>query len=87
MNSVLPASVALPGCSAADDFSHALGDTDEGLLSAALGYRANGACPAVPSAVAPASAQAGVSYAPPAANGKSIRPFWRENRIQPPTAR
>ena len=36
----------LPGCQVADDFTHALGDPAEGRLSAALGYRANGTCPA-----------------------------------------
>jgi carboxyl-terminal processing protease len=39
-----------PTCRAADDFGHALGDTSERLLSAALSYRANGVCPA-PSAM------------------------------------
>lgn len=33
-----------PTCSVADDFQHALGDTDEGLLAAALRYRASGSC-------------------------------------------
>src|SRR3546814_3627284 len=32
-------------CSVADDFSHALGDPQEGLLSAALSYRDSGGCP------------------------------------------
>ena len=41
------ASVSLPGCALGDDFKHALGDPNEGLLAAALAYRANGAaaCP------------------------------------------
>jgi hypothetical protein len=34
-----------PTCAAADDLSHALGDPAEGVLAAALSYRANGACP------------------------------------------
>lgn len=41
--------VTLPGCSVADDFSHALGDPNEGVLSAALAYMADpspGSCPA-----------------------------------------
>jgi carboxyl-terminal processing protease len=43
----------VPGCSVADDFTHALGDPAEARLAAALGYRAsNGnSCP-VPSGVA-----------------------------------
>ena len=36
----------LPGCSVADDFDHVLGDPLEGRLSAALGYRISGSCPA-----------------------------------------
>jgi carboxyl-terminal processing protease len=36
----------LPGCVAADDFAHALGDPSEGLLAAALGFRSSGSCPA-----------------------------------------
>jgi hypothetical protein len=41
-------SVDLPGCSVADDFTHALGDTSEGRLQAALNFRAsnNQTCPA-----------------------------------------
>ena len=41
--------VTLPGCSVADDFSHALGDPNEAVLSAALGYMADpssSSCPA-----------------------------------------
>ncbi len=39
--------VTLPGCSVADDFTHALGDPNEAVLSAALGYMANPTvCPA-----------------------------------------
>ena len=39
------------GCTVADDLSRELGDPEEALLSAALFYRENGACP-VNSAVA-----------------------------------
>lgn len=46
-NTVTDPGVTLPGCSVADDFSHALGDPNEAVLAAALGYRAQpGACPA-----------------------------------------
>ena len=41
--------VTLPGCSVADDFSHALGDPNEAVLSAALAYMADpssSVCPA-----------------------------------------
>ncbi len=33
-----------PTCSVADDYQHALGDTAEGMLAAALQYRSNGNC-------------------------------------------
>jgi carboxyl-terminal processing protease len=36
---------ALPGCSVADDFTHALGDTAEARLAAALTYASSGSCP------------------------------------------
>ena len=35
-----------PTCAVADDLTRELGDTSEGLLSAALSYRASGVCPA-----------------------------------------
>ncbi len=44
--------VVIPGCPVADDFSHALGDPAEALLSAAVTYSQTGACP-VPSGLAP----------------------------------
>jgi hypothetical protein len=40
---------AIPGCSVADDFDHALGDPVEGRLSEALAYQAGGACTVAPS--------------------------------------
>jgi len=44
-NSLSPTSAIVPGCSVADDFTHALGDPAEARLAAALGYRNTGACP------------------------------------------
>ncbi len=38
--------IKIPGCSVADDLDHELGDTGEGMLAAALAYRATGTCPA-----------------------------------------
>ncbi len=37
----------LPGCEVEDDFTASLGDTNEGMLSAALEYAATGSCPEV----------------------------------------
>ena len=50
-NSLTPTNATVPGCSVADDFTHALGDPAEARLAAALGYRNTGRCPA-PSALA-----------------------------------
>lgn len=40
-------SVSVPGCAVADDYTHAIGDTSEGMLAAALQYRLNSTCPSV----------------------------------------
>lgn len=53
-NSPDPFAVKLPGCDAADDLRRPLGDESEGLLAAALQFRADGTCPAAP--VAPKTA-------------------------------
>tara|TARA_R110002126_G_scaffold34754_7_gene107391 strand:- start:4508 stop:6079 length:1572 start_codon:yes stop_codon:yes gene_type:complete len=47
----------VPGCVLEDDLGHALGDTNERLLSAALFYRNNNSCPATASALARAPAR------------------------------
>jgi carboxyl-terminal processing protease len=46
-----------PTCAVADDLSHALGDTSENLLAAALAYRSTNACP-TSSSTASSSARA-----------------------------
>jgi carboxyl-terminal processing protease len=46
INSLTPTSATVPGCSVADDFTHALGDPAEGRLAAALAYRNTSSCPA-----------------------------------------
>ena len=71
----------VPGCSVADDFTHALGDPAEGRLAAALGYRNTSSCPA-PSGFAPPSLRLSVqgTMISPADGLKSKSP-WREIRI------
>ena len=75
-NAATLTSAVLPGCSVADDFTHALGDPNEARLAAALGYRAAGACTVPPSgATSPsisAAQQALVVH----------RAVWRENLIR-----
>jgi carboxyl-terminal processing protease len=70
-NAAALTSAVLPGCSVADDFTHALGDPAEGRLAAALAYRAGLGCPLPPTGVgAPVLGRAAVH-----------RALWRENRI------
>lgn len=74
--------VLVPGCSVADDFTHALGDSGEGVLASALAYQATGMCPVPPSGVEPAPTLTAGAYVPPTADGKVIKSLWQQNRIQ-----
>jgi len=68
--------VVVPGCSVADDFTHALGNPKERRLAAALAYRIDGSCPA-------ASAGASADTAVPdwsAVDGLAPKSPWHENR-------
>ena len=73
----------VPGCSVADDFTHALGDPAEGRLAAALGYRANATCPA-PSGFGPSLLSGVRADVLPAAGAVDAKPPWRENRLLRP---
>jgi carboxyl-terminal processing protease len=59
-----------PGCSVGDDFMHALGDPAEGLIAAALHYRASSTCPPPPPMTVAAVSGAVIP-----------KPVWRQNRI------
>ena len=61
--------VTIPGCSVADDYTHQLGDTTEGLFAAALAYRNNASCPAAS------------GIAPPGVIAHIVRPEVLMNRI------
>ena len=63
-----------PTCTVADDFGKPLGDPTEGMLAAALAYRANGACPA------PDIVQRQALSAP--ARGRLVRTPLRENKFR-----
>jgi carboxyl-terminal processing protease len=78
-NSLTAAGTSVPGCSVADDFTHALGDPNEGRLAAAMSYRANGACAGPPTGVVKAQ---GFNEPPP----DFIVPKspWLDNRILRP---
>ena len=60
-----------PTCAVADDLKHAVGDTSEGLLAAALSYRATGVCPAA-STSASAQASGPLQMVRPYVSGLSI---------------
>ncbi len=79
--------VLVPGCAVADDFTHALGDSSEGLLASALGYQANGVCPVAPSGTQPAPLLSAGTYVPPIADGKIVRSLARQIRIRRSGAR
>lgn len=82
-NTATTQGVLLPGCSVADDFTHALGNSAEGLLASALSYQSNGVCPVPPSGQSvPPSLSAG--YVPPLAHGMAIKSVWQQNRISRP---
>jgi hypothetical protein len=73
-----PASTTLPGfpgCVVSDDFGHALGDSQEALLAAALQYRDTQTCPAPPPA-ANALVSGGLR-----GDGAPVKPPWRTNRL------
>lgn len=81
-NAAATEGVPLPGCSVADDFTHALGNSAEGLLASAIAYQATGVCPVPPSGLAPVSPLSAGAYVPPMANGQIIKSIWQQNRIQ-----
>ena len=68
----------VPGCSVADDFTHALGDPAEARLAAALAYRLGPGCPA-PSGLAPTGP--GESFEPTGVDGVVMKPLWLQNRV------
>ncbi|WP_377158458.1 S41 family peptidase [Roseateles sp. UC29_93] len=70
------------GCQVADDFDHALGDTSEAMLAAALQYRANGTCPAAQSSETGRARAMGVRAADGDAIALSLKKLAaRSNRI------
>ncbi|WP_431264696.1 S41 family peptidase [Roseateles chitinivorans] len=70
------------GCQVADDFNHALGDTGEAMLAAALQYRSNGTCPAVGPSEAGRATAMGVRAAGGDAVALSLKKLAaRSNRI------
>lgn len=54
----------VPGCTVADDFGRALGDTQEGMLAAAMQHAVTGQCPIGMGTTASVRAQGGLEGAP-----------------------
>lgn len=71
---------SVPGCSVADDFTHALGDANEGMLSAALNYKASHTC-STPAAQTGHSALEKSQGNVGPAEGELLKPEWMKNRI------
>jgi len=78
-NSVSTAGTSIPGCSVADDFTHELGDPNEGRLAAAMSYRESGACAGPPTGVVKA-----LGFSEPPPDFIVPKTPWRENRIVRP---
>ena len=71
----------VPGCRAADDFSHALGDPTEGRLAAALSYRDSSTCPVPEPANQSFGDEAAAPLVPVSREGSVHKPPWLTNRI------
>ena len=71
----------VPGCRAADDFSHPLGDPAEGRLATALSYRDSSACPVSVPAGQPAGVGAAAAHILESRDGTAHKPPWLTNRI------
>lgn len=71
----------VPGCRAADDFNHPLGDPAEGRLATALSYRDSSVCPVSVSAGQPAGVGAAAAHILEPRDGTVHKPPWLTNRI------
>lgn len=79
-NTVTAKGESVPGCSVADDFTHALGDVNEGMLSAALNYQASQTCATPAAQIGHSALQKSQGNVGPA-EGKLLKPEWMKNRI------
>ena len=71
----------VPGCRAADDFGHALGDPAEGRLATALSYRDSSTCPVSASATQPFGGETAAAHMLESREGTVRKPPWLTNRI------
>jgi carboxyl-terminal processing protease len=77
-NSTDPFATKIPGCSVSDDFGHALGNTAESRLAAALNYRTTQSCPGATGLSGQTVRQAVGRFSETVTTPKSP---WHENRI------
>jgi C-terminal processing protease CtpA/Prc len=82
-NSSSSAGVSVPGCSIADDFTHGLGDAQEGRLAEAIDYMTNGSCASAPSGMSAKSLKQKADLSRPlsATDGRTMKPLFLRNRI------
>jgi hypothetical protein len=82
-NSLSAVGVSVPGCSIADDFTHALGDSQEGRLAEAIDYMTNGSCASAPSGLSAKSLKQKADLSRPlsASDGMTMKPLFLRNRI------
>jgi hypothetical protein len=80
-NQTGPRGTVVPGCSVADDFTHALGDPAENRLAAALAYRDGVACPAATGLAPPGALKASAGFDLSTVDGYAPKSAWHQNRI------
>jgi carboxyl-terminal processing protease len=72
---------SVPGCSVADDFTHELGDPNEGMLKAALNFRSNPTSCPTPAAQVNRNVLTKLQGSAVQAEGQLLKPEWMKNRI------
>jgi len=70
------------GCLVSDDFTHSLGDPEEGRFGAALAFRENGACPSETGKLNRDRSQSQIDLS--ASEAEVRKPLWLTNRIMTP---
>jgi len=78
-NTIPPEGTMVPGCYVADDYTHLLGDPEEGRLAAALAYRMDQSCPMPDGFSVRSLSSDGIDLS--AVDGAISKPPWLTNRI------
>ena len=80
-NVASPVGVPIAGCQVADDFTHALGDTSEARLAAAIQYRDTATCPTVTGLTSMTALTVPGTAPRSAVEAYTPKSAWLENRI------